>query len=136
MPKPKLPLRAKFFFRSSYSLTFRPFSRISWNSLSHLPRETSTKLFYALLPITYILSYFPPKKRISKFRLQKKQLNLRLCFLLRLFAPDGDVAGDLLVASHAPLTDRHPSLRENRLLLRELLLEIRLEIAPFLFGFP
>ncbi len=29
MPKPKLPLRAKFFLRSSYSLTFKPFSKIS-----------------------------------------------------------------------------------------------------------
>ena len=29
MPKPKLPFLAKFFFRSSYSFTFRPFSKIS-----------------------------------------------------------------------------------------------------------
>ena len=29
MPKPKLPLRAKFFLRSSYSFTFKPFSKIS-----------------------------------------------------------------------------------------------------------
>ena len=41
--------------------------------------------------------------------------------LLCLLTADGHVAGDLLVAAHAPLTDRHASLGEDRLLLSELL---------------
>ena len=32
MPNPKLPFLAKFFFRSSYSFTLRPFSKISFGT--------------------------------------------------------------------------------------------------------
>ena len=42
--------------------------------------------------------------------------------LLRLLTTHRHVAGNLLVASHAPLTDGHPCLGEDRLLLRQLLL--------------
>ena len=42
--------------------------------------------------------------------------------VLGFLSPHGHVAGDLLIPPDAPLTDRHPGLREDRLLLRELLL--------------
>ena len=42
--------------------------------------------------------------------------------VLSLLPPHGHVAGNFLVAAHAPLTDRHASLRKDWLLLRQLLL--------------
>ena len=59
IPNPKLPVSEKFFFRSSYSFTFRPRSRISSckpSAMSSEPRLHTRTRFWA--PNSNVHSYF------------------------------------------------------------------------------